>query len=345
MLQPRAQHLAKASFNSDYYILDGCLAYAGRYLCVSSSQPSIRVYDARQSTFLFELKDHSTNITDIVSVTGHPELLFSSQSDTGVMVTDLRVAKPVQFLAELTGQGKVNGSISVSDDGTSLAIGADGDLHLVDARTWCSTRCIAQLHNDEITRVRHCSDAVVCTAGEDQLINFVDVRLEEDDMMLNIINGEEVITKMHHYPEHGCVAMVGSCENVFIGTVNGSRELKYPRRDYATYQVDVVPFGDQLCLLSGAKDDEGNAAGLDFTVLRPAVRHLCSFPQGIHTEQVRFTLSFDDTVITGGEDGMIAYWRLEWVQPQVAAEVTSDSSSMKARSKPRVGPQPYSKGA
>jgi WD40 repeat protein len=355
--QMQLQHSVKVSYDDGVYVLDGCLANNDSMMAVSTSSQTIRCYDVRTTTHLFELRDHSAPIRDlVVAPLAHPTLLFSCQEDTGVMVSDLRVGKAIHFLTEMRGMDLESYSLSVSEDGCTMALAASKDIHFVDTRTWNSTRSITELHTDDITRVRYCGSDVMCTSGEDQLVNvFSTTETDEDEMMWNIINCEEVITRMQYFAPHyiplcatpqvaprGVVAAVGSCENAFVvpvGEGEVAREKKLTRPNFETYQVDFAPWQGTLAQITGLKDDEGNAGPLCITDVVSG--SLMGVMAGAHKEVVRIVLSLPGgTLITGGEDGMLAYWS----QPHDASttqqqqgddddESVSTSSSTKQRAR------------
>lgn len=339
------QNSVKVSYEEGCYVLDGCLVADNTVMAFATSSQKIRCYDSRTTTFLFELNSHNGPITDMVTVpVAHPSLLFSCQDNTGVMISDVRMGKPVHFLSELTQSGMQSYSLSVSEDGLELALATNGDVQFVDTRTWSSIRSIPQLHTDEITRLRFCGSSTLCTAGEDQLVNFVNTKeLNEDDMMLNIMNCEEVITRMafhspatigasgEPYTTNGVVTLIGSCENAYVcPLVDGVHETKIPRPNFETYLVDFCAWQQSLCLVNGSKDDDANIGPLG--MLRFPDGAPVGSLRGAHNELGRCVMSLGDTLVTGGEDGTIAYWRPEEVR-EAESDKSSDSSSMKSRPK------------
>jgi WD40 repeat protein len=361
------QHSVKVSYDDGVYVLDGCLANNESMIAVSTSTQVIRCYDVRTTAHLFEMRDHTGPIRDmVVAPAAHPSLLFSVQEDTGVAVSDLRIGKAVHFLNEMCSMGLDSYSLSVSEDGASLALAAGKDIHFVDIRTWHSTRSISELHTDDITRVRFCGSDVICTAGEDQMVNVLSTtELDEDEMMWNIINCEEVVTRMQYFspdriplcatPEvapRGVFATVGSCENAMVipvGEGEVAREKKLHRPNFETYQVEFVPWLGTLGQVTGLKDEDGNAGPIMITdVVSGGVMGVMN---GAHQEVVRIALSLPNGVlITGGEDGMLAYWTQPQMQMQQQQQrtaldgdddedsVSTTSSSMKQRARISVPP-------
>lgn len=347
------QHSVKVSYDDGVYVLDGCLLSDNAVMAFTTSSQKVRCYDARTTTHLFELVGHNAPITDVVTCAAQPQLLFTSQDNTGVMISDMREGRPVHFLSELIGSGKKSSSLSVSDDGNVLALATDGEVQLVDTRTWSSIRAIEELHTDEITRIRFCGSRVLCTAGEDQMVNFVDTQeLDEDEMMMNIFNCGEVVTRMSYFApallstetlngfSSGCpdgkpfgpgglVTLVGSCENCWIAPLTeGVMETKVLRPNFETYQVDFVAWQGSLGHVTGSKDDEGNAGPLQFA-LHPASTAVAELA-GAHREVARVAFSAGhSSLITGGEDGTIAYWRPRGSDGDEGEQ--SSTSSMKQR--------------
>lgn len=157
---------------------------------------------------------------------------------------------------------------------------------------------------------------------------------EEDDMMMHVVSYGEVVTKLSFVPptsltqlppnlaRQGMFAMVGSCENALVISLeevmnpedgSNTAEHHHRRPDYSVYQVDFVPLNDRLYLLSGVKDEDGNAGPIalaPFPAASPAEFASGRMAlNGGHTEVVRVALSLGERIITGGEDGSIAIWR------------------------------------
>lgn len=319
------------------YVINGCLASGGAAVALSLSNNLIRLYDARSTAFIHQLSDHTDIITDLVSSPAQPQLLFSSQEDGGVMVTDLRQGKPAHFITDACGTGIACCSLSLSPSGSSLVVAKTGDLDIYDSRTWTPVRRVEQMHWDEITRVRHLDEHVICSAGEDLMINYIDTAATtlEDDILLQATHCGEVITRMSCMHELERVAMVGSCENAYVYPyAPEAPESKIHRPDYSTYLVDWCMVGGELVLVSGVKDDDGNAGPLTVVTFGPAasmptddagearqssnggstsssgcVQQKEAIPLTmVHRQLTRVALGFGDRLITGGEDGLLAFW-------------------------------------
>lgn len=301
--------VVQTSYEPGTYVMDGCLCNGGSSLALSLSTQAIRLYDTQGATFLGDVKDHTRPITDLTATPAQPSLLYSSQQDCGVMVTDLRQSKAVHFLTEMCGTGAFCSSISVSPSGQMLSVAADRDIHLVDTRTWASTKCLEQLHVDEISRVRYVDEKILCSAGEDQMINFLSVADDviDDDVLLQAVNCGEVISRMTCFSELGVAAMVGTCENGYVFPYDlEQRETRRARPDFDTYLVDWCVVSGQLHLVSGVRDENGDAGPLQ--VLNWATQQTQVLP-AVHKELGRVALGFGNRLITGGEDGMLVYWK------------------------------------
>lgn len=271
------------STEPETYVLHGCLTPGDAAVALSLSNYVIRLYDTSSSAFVAELRDHTHMITDIISSAAHPHLLFSSQEDGGILITDLRQAKPAHFIVDACNSGITCSSISVSPSGASLVVAKTSDLDVYDCRTWTPAHRIEAMHWDEITRVRHIHEHTLCSAGEDLMINFLNVHPStlEDDILLEATQCGEVITKMACVPERGIVTMVGSCENGYIfpceaektphhGNERGEAKeeeedgglpgwVRFARPDFSTYLVDWCTVGNELVLVSGVRTEDGEA--------------------------------------------------------------------------------------
>lgn len=301
--------VVQTSYEPGTYVMDGCLCNGGSSLALSLSTQAIRLYDTQGATFLGDIKEHTQPIKDLVSTPAQPSLLYSCQQDCGVMVTDLRQAKAVNFLTDMCSSGAACSSISISPSGEMLAVSADRDIHLVDTRTWTSTKCLEQLHVDEISRLRFVEEKVLCSAGEDQMINFLSVADDviDDDVLLQAVNCGEVVSRMNCFSELGVAAMVGTCENGYVFPYDlEQRETRYGRPNFDTYLVDWCVVSGRLHLISGVRDENGDAGPLQ--VLDWATQRTQLLPP-VHKEIGRVAIGFGNRLITGGEDGMLVYWK------------------------------------
>ncbi|KAH9578982.1 hypothetical protein LSM04_009049 [Trypanosoma melophagium] len=316
------------------YVLDGCVLSGGAAVCVSAADDSLRLFDAATAAPLWALAGHFTAPLRDVTAGGAaaPSLLLAAQADAGVLVADTRERRPVVFLDEFTTSGAPGGSVAIAPSGRSVAIAVGGDVHFVDTRTWCSTHCIPRMHMDEITRVRFLSDEVYCSAGEDQMINFIhaDPRVPDADILIHAVACGEVVTKMNTHTPLGLLSIVGSCENAYIAPLdleNGD-VVRHARPDPAAYLVDTCILGGELYHVWGSRDEEGNPGPISIVNAYNPTR-VVPLPQ-LHTEICRVALSIDDCFITGGEDNIVAFWRASTADndPNAAAAI-HDASQRK----------------
>ncbi|KAG5494815.1 hypothetical protein JIQ42_02430 [Leishmania sp. Namibia] len=301
--------VVQTSYEPGTYIMNGCLCNGSSSLALSLSTKAIRLYDTQTAAFLADIKEHTQPVQDLVATPAQPTTLYSCQRDCGVMVTDLRQARAAHCFSEMCSSGAVCSSIGITPSAPLLAIAADRDIHLVDTRTWCSVKCLEQLHVDEVSRLRFLDDSILCSAGEDQMINFLSVEegVVDDDVLVQAVSCGEVITKMNCFPELGVTAMVGSCENGYVFPYDlEQRESRYSRPSFDTYLVDWCMVSGQLHLVSGVRDDNGDAGPL--RVLNGATGQTQVLPK-VHKELGRVAIGFGNRLITGGEDGMLAYWK------------------------------------
>lgn len=356
----------------DTYVLHGCTTSdnAGM-LALSLSNHAIRLYDTSTAAFVSEVRDHTETITDMLSSPSHSSLLFSSQEDGGVLVTDVRQAAPAHFLVDACHTGITCSTISIAPSGTSLVMAKTSDLDVYDTRTWSCVHRVEAMHWDEISRVRHLREHVICSAGEDLMVNMisVDPKTIEDDLLLEATQCGEVATKMAFLPNQDVVTIVGSCENGYVfpcdvepslpiketggmgqedegakeeeaplpGRGKGGETFKYDRPDFSTYLVDWCTVGNELTLVSGVRTGDGEAGALSMNVFGEASSSSCirshneeeeeadggardggrwykkgTYPlMRVHRQLTRIALGLQrDRMITGGEDGIVAFWGL-----------------------------------
>lgn len=294
------------------YVLHGCTsADGGSTFALSLSNYAIRLYDAITTTFLYELREHTQTITDMTTSPAQPSLLFSSQEDGGILITDLRQAKPAHFIVDACNTGIICSSLSLSPSGTSLVVPKTCDLDVYDTRKWSPYHRIEAMHWDDISRVRYVGEKIICSAGEDLMVNFihVDPATAEDDILLHAAPCGEVMTKMSWEAERGLLTMVGSCENGYVhaygkmeqqqeeeeersrkakqqhddenntnrnstdmdmtsgvGGIGEAPPFKYERPNFFTYLVDWCVVGGQLVLVSGERNEDGDAGGLSVQI-------------------------------------------------------------------------------
>lgn len=263
------------------YVVEGCPTRGGEWLALATSAKGIHLYDTAKLNYVRDLEGHNAPVTDLQAcdATG---LLYSSQSDTGVMISDLRTQKPAHYLTELQGTGASCASIAVNSSGTIIAVAADRLVHLVDARTWNSAK-VLELHTDEVSKLRFVGDNILVSSGEDFMTNFSDVRRPDKDVLLTTSHLGECLTRISYFAPgtaaggaNGVVCGVGSVENAYVfplptdlaalpptGDVDFPMEKKIERTDFETYRVDFVSAGEYgLTLLTG-KHSWAVAAGGD----------------------------------------------------------------------------------
>lgn len=294
------------------YIKDGALALNGAAMCFSTTLNQLKIFDIRTGAHMLDIGGHTATITDLVSSHVDPNMLYSSQVDTGVMVSDLRVGKGVHWLTEMTQSGQDSYSLTVNPTGLYMALAVNGDIHIIDTRTWASVNSFLSIHCDEITRIRYCNEFWLASGGEDGMFNVIDTTQKENDMMLNVVNTQhEVVEKMKWFPEHNCVTATCSTEcSWIVPLVEGVFETKVPRRDYDSYVVDYVNLADgRLALVMGTKGEEG-AGPLEVVCAMPGPdfgKVIAILPHG-HREISRVAMTVGNTLITGAEDGVVCCW-------------------------------------
>ena len=252
------------------YVVEGCCTRGGEWLALATSARGIHLYDSSRLSYVRDMEGHNSTVTDLqaCAATG---LLYSSQDDTGVMISDLRTQKPAHYLTELQGSGSTCSSIAVNESGTAIAVAADKMIHLVDTRTWTSSKML-ELHTDEVTKLRFIGDSVLVSSGEDFMVNFSDVRRADKDVLLTTSHLGECLTRISYFAPgtaaggpNGVVGGIGSVENAYVfplptdlsslppkGEVDFPIEKKLERTDFETYRVDFVSAGDYgLSLLTG----------------------------------------------------------------------------------------------
>jgi WD40 repeat protein len=322
----------QASFNDGCYVLDGVVL--GDAAAFTTSEVVVKCFDIGTFSHVFDIKAHTAPITDISGCASIPNLIFSSQIDTGVAVFDIRRAAPVNFWVEAVSTGSECHSLSVSPSGRTLAVACGREFLIVDTRTWNIVKTV-EVHTDDVSRLRFCSENTICTAGEDQLVNLLDLELADDDMVLSVLSCGEVATKMQFSEEFSSIFITGSCENAIIWPVGGA-ETRIPRKDFQTYCVDFLVLNGEVNLMQGSKDDDGVAGPI--SLLRFGTGTTTSL-HTVHTEVVRLALKAgESSFITGGEDGKIILWKSGPTSRQNSSKEPRLSSSTNVKG---IASKPY----
>ena len=216
MLAPTS--VVSVSLQSGTYITDGILIPSSNLLAFATSNDIIKLYNAATGSFVRVIRDHNGQITDMAQfgVPNQTSVLVSSQRDTGILITDLRqpTEKP-QYLTELQGSGKECFGIAVSPSGNQFALSAGSDIHVLDPRmNFRSLRHIPDMHTDVITKIRYVSENIICSGGEDMMLNIIDVAAKtEGDLLVSSISWGEAPNRLN---------VIGNRFITATGTMEGS---------------------------------------------------------------------------------------------------------------------------
>jgi WD40 repeat protein len=329
----RPTHVLKTSLASGTYVLDGTIAGdvgGPPQLIVSTSERICKQYDTRRFSHVRDITGHTDRITDVM---GQGNVLVTSQEDTGVMITDLRMAQPAHFLTELRGEGLVCNTVSISPSFQNIAVAAGGNVHIVDPRTWSGVRVVNEVHCGDVTKMRHVTDTLIASGGEDNMINFFDTEAQEADMLRCTVSCGESLNRITVMADLGLVGVSGSCEGAYLFKVPANPVVEdFPTEhtikrgeDFARYMVDWVSIRGQAYLITGHNSafdmDDATAESLGpapqpLTVRVEPPNHSADPASSsfqltpVHSDVVRMALvvGSSDRLVTAGEDGTIAVW-------------------------------------
>ncbi|EPY28534.1 hypothetical protein STCU_05046 [Strigomonas culicis] len=239
-------------------------------------------------------------------------------------------------------------------DGNLLATSWGTDIHVLDLRQLPTfptgprhaappaagkfAYSVDRLHTDEITALQFVGGHQLCSAGEDLMVNFVDLREAEDDMLLAATRCGEVANRMHYFEDCQGVGIVGSCENAYwfpTADVTTQLEDKIERPDFSSYMVDWFQLPGAAAapyLMRGVRDDDGNAGVLE--VLHYGTKETAVLPSvNVHREMTRVVMGIAaDKLVTASEDGVVAFWQVGGDGVHAAGPVTtSDGPEMTSR--------------
>ncbi|KAM9556723.1 WD repeat-containing protein 89 isoform 1-T1 [Guaruba guarouba] len=330
---------------------------SSRFVAVSCSNKSIRVYNRETLSFLREYSNHPGILNGVRFAHTCDSTVFSACSDGTVKCWDIRLStqKAVQVFHGYPSNILISFDINCSD--TILCAGTEKvekDTFLVfwDARgiADCASTSkeplgvYSESHNDDITKIcfHPIKPNLVVSGSTDGLVNVFDINKDnEDDALISTCNSDSSVSFIgwsgKDYKQVYCVthdegfcwwdiAQLDTEDPITLLHVVDVREAIRPENDSLHYLVGGLYHekADKLFLIGGTS--RGNihlmrcsADGLSL------VGTLC---RG-HSAPVRsfcWNLT-DESLLTGGEDAQLLLWK-----PGAAERALSKKASMKIAS-------------
>ncbi|KAF1645917.1 WD repeat-containing protein 89, partial [Eudyptes chrysocome] len=330
---------------------------SSRFVAVSCSNKSIRVYNRETLNFLREYSTHPGILNGVRFAHACESVVFSACSDGTVKCWDIRLAtqKAVQIFSGYPSNVLISFDINCSDlivcAGTEK-VETDTFLVFWDARgvTDCASATkeplgvYSESHNDDITKIcfHPIEPNLVVSGSTDGLVNVFDInRDNEDDALIATCNSDSSVSFIgwsgKDYKQVYCmthdegfcwwdIAQLDTEEPITLLHVLDVREAVCIDNDSLHYLVggSYHEKADKLFLLGGTST--GNihlvSCGTDGLSLVGTLR-------GGHSATVRsfcWNLT-DESLLTGGEDAQLLLWKPGAVERSLAKKASMKIAS------------------
>ncbi|KAJ3147007.1 WD repeat-containing protein 89 [Geranomyces michiganensis] len=322
LYSPFRRTASQAVANSGY-VVDVVINPSKDTVAAPTSTGQVHLFDTSTLAGLGSLTvadgNHDT-LKQIIFDTANPSLVYAGSASGAVRLWDVRTGqlgltfqcdKPVLTVA-------INSSQTMLAAGTEL-VGEDSEICIWDVRNQQTPAArFLECHSDDITQLRfHPSNPLAMISGStDGLVCLYNLEtLEEDDALYQVVK-EDSISKIGffgpHYEYIYCLTHMETFslykflegDKVFtFGDVRG--EAPETKVDYL---IDCAydERGERMFLITG--DQNGNLAILHVNLGHLDVVHTLN---GGHSDIVRGA-AWDlqrETLISGGEDGVISLWQ------------------------------------
>ncbi|XP_042670657.1 WD repeat-containing protein 89 isoform X1 [Centrocercus urophasianus] len=328
-----------------------------RFVAVSCSNKSIRVYNRETLNFLREYSSCPGTLNGIRFAHACDSLVFSACSDGTVKCWDIRLAtqKAVQVFSGYPSNVFISFDLNCSDlmicAGTEK-VETDTFLVFWDARG--STDCASTMreplgvysesHNDDVTKIcfHPVKPSLVVSGSTDGLVNVFDINKDnEDDALISTCNSDSSVSFIgwsgKDYEQIYCtthdegfcwwdLAQLDTEEPVMLLRVLDARDSVCIENGSLNYLVGGMYHekADRLFLIGGTATGDVHliscsAAGLSLVGTLP----------GGHSATVRsfcWNLA-EESLLTGGEDAQLLLWRPGAVERSLAKKVSMKIAS------------------
>ncbi|XP_075282957.1 WD repeat-containing protein 89 isoform X1 [Opisthocomus hoazin] len=344
------------------YLLDIDVATAAqsegsRFVAVSCSDKSMRVYDRETLNFLREYSSRPGMLNGVRFAHACDSMVFSACSDGTVKCWDIRLA--TQKAAQIFSGYPSNVFISFDINRSDLIICAgteevEKDTFLVfwDARgvTDCAGTTkeplgvYSESHNDDITKIcfHPMEPSLVVSGSTDGLVNVFDINKDnEDDALLSTCNSDSSVSFIgwsgKDYKQIYCtthdegfcwwdIAQLDTEEPIMLSHVLDVRDTVCVGDDTLQYLVGgwYHEKADKLFLVGGTSAGKVHLISCGTHGLS-LVGTLC----GGHSATVRsfcWNLA-DESLLTGGEDAQLLLWKPGAVERSLAKKASMKMAS------------------
>ncbi|XP_072194589.1 WD repeat-containing protein 89 isoform X3 [Excalfactoria chinensis] len=328
-----------------------------RFVAVSCSNKSIRVYNRETLSFLREYSSCPGTLSGVRFARVCDSLVFSACSDGTVKCWDIRLAtqKAVQVFSGYPSNVFISFDINCSDlvicAGTEK-VETDTFLVFWDARG--STDCASttreplgvysESHNDDVTKIcfHPAKPSLVVSGSTDGLVNVFDINKDnEDDALISTCNSDSSVSFIgwsgKGYEQIYCtthdegfcwwdLAQLDTEEPIMLLRVLDARDSVCIENGSLNYLVGGMYHekADRLFLIGGTATGDVHliscsAAGLSLVGTLP----------GGHSATVRsFCWNLEEeSLLTGGEDAQLLLWRPGAVERSLAKKMSMKVAS------------------
>ncbi|KFV92677.1 WD repeat-containing protein 89, partial [Eurypyga helias] len=356
--------IAKRSMPSEEpaYLLDidvsrSARSESSRFVAVSCSSKSIRVYNRETLNFLREYSSHPGTLNGVRFAHACDSVVFSACSDGTVKCWDVRSAtqRAVQVFSGYPSNVFISFDINSSDliicAGTEKV---DKDTFLVfwDARgiTNCASTTkeplgvYSESHNDDVTKIcfHPIEPNLVASGSTDGLVNVFDINKDnEDDALISTCNSDSSVSFIgwsgKDYEQVYCmthdegfcwwdIAQLETEEPITLSHVVDVRDAVCVANDTLRYLVGGFYHekADKLFLIGGTSTGNIHLMSCGTSGLS-LVGTLC----GGHSAAVRsfcWNLT-DQSLLTGGEDAQLLLWKPGAVERSLAKKASMKIAS------------------
>ncbi|XP_032852263.2 WD repeat-containing protein 89 isoform X2 [Tyto alba] len=353
----RAAPSAEPAYLLDIDVSKPAQSASSRFVAVSCSNKSIRVYNRETLNFLREYSGRPGVLHGVRFAHACDSTVFSACSDGTVKCWDIRSAaqKAVQVFSGYPSNAFISFDINCSDliicAGTEK-VEKDTFLVFWDARgiTNCASATqeplgvYSESHNDDITKIcfHPVEPNLVVSGSTDGLVNVFNINKDnEDDALISTCNSDSSVSFIgwsgKDYKQVYCVthdegfcwwdtAQLDTEEPITLLHVLDVRDAVCPENDSLHYLVGGFYHekADKLFLIGGTSTGNIHLVGCGRAGLGLAGT-LC----GGHAAPVRsFCWSLaDESLLTGGEDAQLLLWKPGAVERSLAKKASMKIAS------------------
>ncbi|XP_077863746.1 WD repeat-containing protein 89-like [Saccoglossus kowalevskii] len=322
-----------ASDNRETYIfeLDGqlsCNSDGDPLVAAAGSNNSIKIYSRNRLTNVAHLKGHSETLTGIRFGHRNPNLVYTSSRDGTVRCWDVRAkkSKAQQVFTGYPGNKFTSFDVNCTDTivcaGTE-SVGEDAYIIFWDCRSTNLLGAYKESHSDDVTQVKfHPTNAdALATGSTDGLVCVFDIsQRSEENALVTTLNSESSVSRMDWCGANSeYIYCLTHTEQIMIwDAVESTRITKFDdiRQNLGERGIEVEYLVDcfynsslkTLVVLGGT-----HSGNLRLLTVGKEVLHPVNTLNGGHGSTVR-CLQWDnstESLITGGEDGMLSLWTKE----------------------------------